>query len=275
MPRPQTRQCSRRYYGEEHSGEWDYYTIDARFRGMPASSGISIRNNPTHVCGHNGDRSARGFYCGEPADHEWREVWACGSGGGNDGGNDGGSNDDNRRVKLSMEGDSEWVMEDDGLTPVTVRAELSGEPRNTETRVNVELDPHEASPDDFDASADNFEILIPAQRMSGTHTFTFTPVDDEKVEADENLMFTGDTGQLDIPVDPTTLMIKDHDGGRALRFAEARYTFDLPEHHDGRREPFRLGVVAAGDPEDGALRYTLAAGDASRFALHSAGRSIS
>ena len=116
-----------------------------------------------------------------------------------------------QRVKLSMEGDSEWVMEDAGPTRVTVKAELTGEPRDVDTRVDVELHPHEASRDDFEAAEENFEILIPANKMSETHTFTFTPMDDDKEESDENLMFTGDSGESNLPVDPTTLMIKDND----------------------------------------------------------------
>ena len=69
-----------------------------------------------------------------------------------------------QKVKLSMEGDSEWVMEDAGPTPVTVKAELTGEPRDVETRVNVELHPHEASRDDFEAAEENFEILIQGEQ---------------------------------------------------------------------------------------------------------------
>ena len=117
-----------------------------------------------------------------------------------------------QRVKLSMDGDSEWVMEGAGPTDVTVKAELTGETRDAQTRVDVELHPHEASANDFDAETESFPILIPANQKSATHTFRFTPTDDAEEESDENLMFTGDTGALDIPVDPTTLMIKDNDG---------------------------------------------------------------
>ena len=116
------------------------------------------------------------------------------------------------RVKLSMDGDSEWVMEGAGPTDVTVKAELTGGPRDEQTRVDVQLHAHEASADDFDAEIDSFRILIPANRKSATHTFRFTPTDDAEEERDENLRFTGDTGDLHIPVDPTTLMIKDNDG---------------------------------------------------------------
>ena len=118
-----------------------------------------------------------------------------------------------QRVKLSMSGDSEWVMEDAGPTNVTVKAELTGETRDKQTRVDVQLHPHEASADDFDAERENFEILIPVNQKSASHTFRFTPIDDEEEERDENLLFTGDTGEGNIPVDPTTLMIKDNDRG--------------------------------------------------------------
>ena len=116
-----------------------------------------------------------------------------------------------QRVKLSMEGDSEWVMEGDPPKDVTVKAELTGEPRDVETRVDVTLDPHEASTEDFETDGENFQILIPAQQMSASHTFMFKPMDDEEDEPDENLRFNGDTGEPDLPVEAATLMIKDND----------------------------------------------------------------
>lgn len=72
------QECSRRYMGEEHSTKWEYLTIDARSMGRPWEDGISVANQPTRVCGHDGDRPVGGNYCGAPADHEWRLVWACG-----------------------------------------------------------------------------------------------------------------------------------------------------------------------------------------------------
>ena len=275
--------CLRRYYGDEHDRkDWTYLTIDANSRGMPRSSGISIFNRPTLVCGHDDDQDANGVYCVDPDAHEWRRVWACGSGdddggdgGGGDGGNGGGGGggggdggdggNSGGRVRLSMDGDSEWVMEDAGPTQVTVEAELTGGTRDAATHVDVRLDPHEASADDFETSARNFRIVIPVNQRSGSHTFTFTPVDDTTEESDENLRFTGDTGAANLPVDPTTLMIKDNDGAVDPAFSERSYAFDLPEERDGRTEPYRLGVVTAADPAAHPLTYTLATGDGSRF----------
>ena len=179
-----------------------------------------------------------------------------------------------QRVRLSMSNDSEWIEEDAGPTEVTVKAELTREARDVETRVQVELQPHEASADDYQAEEESFQILIPANQMNGSHTFTFTPVDDDREERDENVMFTGDTGESDLPVDPATLMIKDNDGGGGDEgkdtsdppsFTTSSYSFDLPEERDGRQDPYRLGVVTARDPNGQALTYTLAAGDGSRF----------
>ena len=276
--------CQRRYYGEEqHSQVWDYLTIDASSMGQPWEKGIPIQNQPTLVCGHDGDYVMRGqkrLYCGDRLPHEWQRVWACGSGdgggsdgggsdgGGSDGGgSDGGGSDGGGRqgVRLSMEGDSEWVMEGGGPKDVTVNAELTGGPRNARTRVEVTLDPHEASPNDFETDGENFQILIPANRRSASHTFMFKPVDDDREESNENLIFTGDTGAANLPVDPTTLMIKDNDDPGGPAFAESRFVFDLPEERDGRADPYRLGVVTARDPAAHPLTYALAEGDGSRF----------
>ena len=114
------------------------------------------------------------------------------------------TDDDTQRVKLSMDGESEWVMEGGGPKDLTVKAELTRGVRDEDTRVNVQLDPYEASRDDFTAEEENFEILIQANQMSGSHMFTFTPIDDEEDERDESLRFTGETRVPDLPVDPTT-----------------------------------------------------------------------
>ncbi|MYI67787.1 MAG: hypothetical protein F4103_03190, partial [Boseongicola sp. SB0673_bin_14] len=54
-------------------------------------------------------------------------------------------------------------------------------------------------------------------------------------------------------------------------FADARYTFDLPEHADGSAERVPLGTVSASDPGDEALSYSLVAGnDAGLFAIDAA-----
>ena len=91
--------CARKYYGDEHSGSWTYLTIDGTSLGMLTSHGITIQNRPTLVCGHNGsfiERDGKRTYCGEQDGHkhEWRKVWACGSGddGSGDDGNGGGGN---------------------------------------------------------------------------------------------------------------------------------------------------------------------------------------
>ena len=123
------------------------------------------------------------------------------------------TDDDTQRVKLSVDGDSEWVMEGGGPKDLTVTAELAREPRNVNTQVAVTLDPHEASPDDFETDGANFQIFIPANQRSASHTFMFKPTDDAEEEPDENLWFEGDTGESDLPVDPVRMMIKDNDGG--------------------------------------------------------------
>ena len=449
-------QCRRTYYGEEHSSGWDYLTIDARSRGQPSSSGITIQNEPTQVCGHNGARAADGNYCGEPADHEWRFVSACGTthvilsvdpatvdegdgstpvtltgtlnwgtlttatavtvsvGAGTDSATEGtdyttvndftltinanqmegtatfalvptddgigeraetvtvsgsttatdltvnsatltitdndregvtvaptaltvteGSSrsytlklnsqptgdvtvtvdgasgdvtvdketltfttvnwgteqtvtvraaedddavadppvtlthtvsgggyagvsasdvtvnvtedDTDQRVKLSMGGDSEWVMEGDPPSPITVNALLTGEPRNVETRVDVHLDPDEATPGlDFEPVPLNFRITIPANAQRASHTFTFAPKADDEEEKAETLMFTGTS---DRPVDSTTMMIKDNDSGGPTATADSAETRE--------DEPAAIDVLANDSAANGSrLRVT-------------------
>ena len=185
------QECSRRYYGEEHTGDWEYYTIDAQSRGMPASSGISIYNNPTKVCGHDGERGADGHYCEEPP-AEWRDVWACG---------------DPEKVILSVNPGT--VDEDDGSPQITVTGTLDVGVLTSPTSVTVSVGSGTATGGTDFGTVNDFTLAIPADRRSGTATFSLTLTDDSVHEGDETVTVSGTNS--DLPVDSTSLTITDDD----------------------------------------------------------------
>ena len=57
---------------------------------------------------------------------------------------------------------------------------------------------------------------------------------------------------------------------RPPAFGRSFYRFELPENEDGRRRPVALGTVEAEDPDGDAVTYSLASGDAERFAIGAA-----
>ena len=56
---------------------------------------------------------------------------------------------------------------------------------------------------------------------------------------------------------------------RSPVFDRPSYSFQLPEHRDGRTQPVELGSVTAEDPDGGELTYALSSGDRERFAVRS------
>ena len=182
--------CSRTYHGEEHSGDWDYYTIDAQSLGMSASSGISIHNNPTKVCGHNGELASDGYYCDSPPS-EWRDVWACG---------------DPKKVVLSVD---RAAGEGDGSTQITVTATLDVGVLRSSTSVTVSVGSGTATSGTDFSTVNDFTLTIPAERRSGTATFSLTPTDDNLHEGDETVTVSGTHD--DLPVDSTSVTITDND----------------------------------------------------------------
>ena len=183
--------CSRTYYGEEHSGDWDYYTIDAESLGMSVSSGIRIFDNPTRVCGHNGVLASDGYYCDSPPS-EWQDVWACG---------------DPEKIILSVNPGT--VDEDDASTQITVTATLDVGVLASPASVTVSVGSGTATAGtDFD-TVNNFTLTIPADRRSGTATFSLTPTDDNVHEGEETVTVSG--ANDDLPVDSTSVTIIDND----------------------------------------------------------------
>ena len=69
-----------RYSGQQHAGQWMYYTRDSRTRGQPTISVSTLAGVPVLVCGHDGTTNG-GLYCGDGVNHEWAYVDASLSGG--------------------------------------------------------------------------------------------------------------------------------------------------------------------------------------------------
>ena len=186
------QECRLVYYGEYHTGDWTYLTIDANSRGPLASSGITIYDEPTQVCGHNGVRAEDGWYCGTPGDFEWLLVSACG----------------NAQVVLSA--DPAMVGEGAGATGITVTGRLTGALSNSTTvSVSVGAGGDSATEGTDYTTVNDFTLTIGAGQMKGTRTFNLVPIDDAAVEGDEMLTVSGST--TDRPVHSATVTITDND----------------------------------------------------------------
>ncbi len=68
----QTTWCRVEYSGQQHSQEWMYYTLDARYEGLAKitvySDGVLV-----YICGHDGAKDDM-YYCGGDAAHEWVTI---------------------------------------------------------------------------------------------------------------------------------------------------------------------------------------------------------
>ena len=79
---PASAQQRRRYEpatGERcHVEKWDFLTVNTRSLGVHWEEGINIYDDPTPVCGHDGDYNdeydGEDFYCNPPARYEWVTV---------------------------------------------------------------------------------------------------------------------------------------------------------------------------------------------------------
>ena len=170
-------------------------------------------------------------------------------------------------TKVTLSAQPAELSENAGATAIAVTGTLDGAVLSTATTVTVSVAGETAAAGDDFSSVSDFTLTIEADEPSGSATFTLTPVDDAAEEDDETLVVSGTTS--DLTVDPATLTITDDDEDvtEPPTFVNGRYTFTLREHQDGRETPVPLGVVAAHDPDDQPLTYTLAAGDATRFVI--------
>ena len=128
--------------------------------------------------------------------------------------------DDEASGRILLAADPARVSEGDGPVAVTVTASLDRGLRQKATTVAVSVSGGgDADAVDFAAVAD-FRITIAANAPSGTGTFTLRPEDDAEDEADETLTVTGES---DLPVTPTSVVLADDDemASRVLSIADA------------------------------------------------------
>ena len=60
------------YRGEQHSGDWDWYTIAGNKKGFTKERGVRMWNLPGWACGHTGTKLPNDTYCGGWGNtHEW------------------------------------------------------------------------------------------------------------------------------------------------------------------------------------------------------------
>ena len=107
------------------------------------------------------------------------------------------------------------VQEGAGATAVTVTATLNTEAFDVDSEVAVQVAGGTATAGDDFAAVPDFTLTIPAGQLSGTATFTLTPVDDGVIEsATETVAVTGTTTVTGLTVTPSTgvtVLIRDDD----------------------------------------------------------------
>ena len=115
---------------------------------------------------------------------------------------------DNDAARVVLTAAPASVPEGAGPTSVRVTATLEGALRDAATLVRVSVRGGSAQESADFAAVPDFEIEIAAEAASGTGTFTLSPVDDDREEADETLTVSGVS---DLPVDAAALLLLDDD----------------------------------------------------------------
>ena len=105
--------------------------------------------------------------------------------------------------------DPSAVSEDAGPTSVEATATLDGSTRPEDTVVTVSVSGGTADAGDY-AAVSSFDVTITAMEMSGTGTFTLTPVDDPVAEGPETLEVSGTT-TVGLTVNVAELTLTDND----------------------------------------------------------------
>ena len=127
--------------------------------------------------------------------------------------NDGDSAARSQLFAVALSVNPAHISEDDAATTVTVTAELdqSGHYEDLPVTVSVgSADDAAASGVDYAAVSD-FVVTIPAGSRRGSESFTLTPIDDEIAEDAERITVHGVFEHLDLPVEPTELVLNDDD----------------------------------------------------------------
>ena len=108
---------------------------------------------------------------------------------------------------------------------------------------------------------------------SGSLSYVGTGEDFEAASARELTVRATDPGGATADADVT---VSIQDVAEAPAFDAADYAFSIDENVDGSRDPVLLGAVAAGDPDGGALAYSIVAGnDDGAFAIDPESGSLS
>ena len=121
--------------------------------------------------------------------------------------------DDDESAQFILAVDPSSVTEDAGATTVTVTATVNEGALTEDTDVTISVvDATATAGSDFEAVSD-FTLTIPADELSGTATFTLTPIDDGVIETYRELFrVTGSASDLTAwPTNGVTLQILDDD----------------------------------------------------------------
>ena len=121
--------------------------------------------------------------------------------------------DDDESAQFILAVDPSSVSEDAGATTVTVTATVNEGALTEDTDVTISVvDATATAGSDFEAVSD-FTLTIPADELSGTATFTLTPIDDGVIETYRELFrVTGSASDLTAwPTNGVTLQILDDD----------------------------------------------------------------
>ncbi len=130
------------------------------------------------------------------------------------------TDDDATPSGITLTANPDSVGEADGATRVIVTAAVNGTTRYVDaTTVTVSVEDASAtSPADYAAVSD-FAITIAAGAVSGTGTFTLTPVNDALDESAETVDVTGSSGTITVTKDVIT--ITDDDATPSFKVADA------------------------------------------------------
>ena len=182
--------------------------------------------------------------------------------------------DDANSMNIALTADPAAISEGAGTTDVTVTGTLDGKVFDDDVvmLLTIDADPQDTDADgnvvdvveatrDVDYSATVRPLTIPAGSVSGTTTFTITPIDDKTVEADETIRLTVPYANKQITAqyddgDDVTLMVgtvditlQDTGAGGAPSFATDASIADQTYSVDVAIADWVLPEASGGDGE--------------------------